>query len=1424
MKRNFKVWVTLLLLVCMFFATTISVYAIERTESVASDATIVNVSDFGANGNDNEDDRKALQTALDLGKDATEKAPLIVQVPAGKYYISSALRIYSNTTLELDTDATIVRTDDTKGMLVNYNGTAGEYSQLVNVTVSGGTWDGNITSDDGGDANRSTDLFCLWHGNNITITNTTLKSCRGTHFIELVGVANSTIDNVTFKDFVKSSTIVYDYSKDSSNATDGTVSIRSEAIQLEYANETVCSGAEPYDDTVCKNITITNCTFDNCLNGIGNHHAEMGYTDGITITNNTFKNMISSCMNLPNMHNVTVSGNTAENVRAFLRANYGSEVMIENNTITYGYDSVDNALKQDVFFASNSDITLIGNKVYGCGKRVLLTMDNSTVNMEDNNFDLTSFRPEDEVAVHFTDSALTVTNNTVKNAAKDSICVLNSTGTLENNTLVSSGENGISVTDGSDLTLTSNTIQKPAGNGIYVRSATLNAVGNTIDTPQLGIYAKNSTLKLSNNQISASKSQGIYLMASGGELSKNTVSGSAENAIALSNCDSKVTINNNIIKNNKSGKNGIYSANSTFTADKNDIQDFAEYGIYAKGSTVTITENQITKQNKGIYLDTCEGSLNLNTVSASSVQGIVLSACSSITLTDNNISNAVKNGIYVTGTSSAKISGTTILNSGANGIHVDNNSTAELNNNIIEGAVDFGIYAKSSKLNATGNKITKQNKGIYLDTCSGKLVQNTVSGSSAIGVTLTACKDITLSKNGISGAAQHGVYILGNTIATMSGNTISNSKLNGIRIVGNSTVDVMNNTISGSAANGIGTQLSNVTLESNQISDSTTYGIYVDGGTFDIKGNTIEKSGSYDIRIADNTTDGNVTKASGSATGNVMDGKGFSIVATGKVTLKDNCMNSIVPEISKVENVGNGVKITWKAVTGADKYRVYYQIGNGGWKKIADTAETTYTWTGAKGGTTYKFTVRCINSDGTKFTSSYDTKGKELAYVAQATVSGVENTATGVKISWDNTGAAQYRVLYKTGSGDWAKLVDTTSTSYTWTGAKSGTKYSFTVRCLNSDGKYYISTYDTIGKSITYIAEPKLSSVENTATGVKISWAESTGAAKYRVYYKVSGSGWTKIADTASTSYTWTGAKSGTNYTFTVRCLSSDSKSFTSSFDSTGKSITYIAAPKLSSVENVATGVKITWAKSAGAAQYRVYYKVSGGGWTKIADTASTSYTWTGAKSGTNYAFTVRCLSSDSKSFTSSYDSTGKSIVYIAAPKLSTVENVATGVKITWAESAGAAKYRVYYKVSGGGWTKIADTASTSYTWTGAKSGTTYSFTVRCLSSDSKSFTSSYDSTGKSIKYIAAPKISSLTKTSSGVQINCGSVTGAVNYKVYRKTGNGGWQAIGTTTGTSFVDKNVTKGTTYTYTIRCISKDGKTFTSGYDATGKSITY
>ena len=227
------------------------------------------------------------------------------------------------------------------------------------------------------------------------------------------------------------------------------------------------------------------------------------------------------------------------------------------------------------------------------------------------------------------------------------------------------------------------------------------------------------------------------------------------------------------------------------------------------------------------------------------------------------------------------------------------------------------------------------------------------------------------------------------------------------------------------------------------------------------------------------------------------------------------------------------------------------------------------------------------------------------------------------------------------------------------------------------------------------------------------------------------------MVDTTSTSYIDKDVSSGKNYTYTVRCINSSATKFTSGYDSKGKSVKYISTPKITKAESVDGGVKISWNKSNGAEQYRVYYKGSKG-WTRMVDTTSTSYIDKDVSSGKNYTYTVRCINSSATKFTSGYDSKGKSVKYISAPKITKAESVDGGVKISWNKSNGAEQYRVYYKGSKG-WTRMVDTTSTSYIDKDVSSGKNYTYTVRCINSSATKFTSGYDSKGKSVKYISAP-------------------------------------------------------------------------------------
>ena len=205
-----------------------------------------------------------------------------------------------------------------------------------------------------------------------------------------------------------------------------------------------------------------------------------------------------------------------------------------------------------------------------------------------------------------------------------------------------------------------------------------------------------------------------------------------------------------------------------------------------------------------------------------------------------------------------------------------------------------------------------------------------------------------------------------------------------------------------------------------------------------------------------------------------------------------------------------------------------------------------------------------------------------------------------------------------------------------------------------------------------------------------------------------------------------------------------------------------LATPKISKAESVYGGVKLTWNKVNGAAKYRVYYK-GRKGWTRMVDTTSTSYIDKDVSSGKNYTYTVRCINSSATKFTSGYDSKGKSVKYISAPKITKAESVDGGVKISWNKSNGAEKYRVYYK-SRKGWTRMVDTTSTSYIDKDVSSGKTYTYTVRCINSSANKFTSGYDAKGVTVTTPVKPSVkldkTSLTLTKSKTYTLKTTVTG----------------------------------------------------------------
>ena len=527
-------------------------------------------------------------------------------------------------------------------------------------------------------------------------------------------------------------------------------------------------------------------------------------------------------------------------------------------------------------------------------------------------------------------------------------------------------------------------------------------------------------------------------------------------------------------------------------------------------------------------------------------------------------------------------------------------------------------------------------------------------------------------------------------------------------------------------------------------------------------------------------------------------------------------------QLSSAESVDGGVKVSWKTIKGADGYIVYRKAAKDEkWSRLATTAASSYKDTTPTSGKTYYYTVRA-EKDG--FKSRYDPDGLKVKYIAVPVLTSAYNTEAGITVTWGKVGGvSKYRVFRKLDNGGWTRLADTSATSYTDRSVVLGKKYTYTVRCITEDGADYLSDYNRNGISSVYFPLPTPSVKKLTASdgGVKVEWDAVKGASKYRVFRKVGSGSWVSLTDTTATSYQDSSAAMGTAYTYTVRCVSADGKTYLSNYTG-GSSITRVGTPALISASNIDGGVEVKWNKVSGAVKYRVFRRIGSETWKTLGDTTGTSWIDKSAKSGTKYSYTVRCLTADGKFFASDYDHNGKAVTYVAAPVLRSVEGSGSGVKITWSSVKGAAKYRVFRKSGTSGWNALGETTGTSFTDSTAAAGKTYSYTVRCLDSGG-AYASGYDHTGLVLPFAATPALQSVQKVSGGVQIKWSKATGAVRYRVFRKTGGSGWKTLGETTGTSWVDKTAPNGTLI-YTVRPITSNGKYFAGGYNSAGLTITY
>lgn len=241
---------------------------------------------------------------------------------------------------------------------------------------------------------------------------------------------------------------------------------------------------------------------------------------------------------------------------------------------------------------------------------------------------------------------------------------------------------------------------------------------------------------------------------------------------------------------------------------------------------------------------------------------------------------------------------------------------------------------------------------------------------------------------------------------------------------------------------------------------------------------------------------------------------------------------------------------------------------------------------------------------------------------------------------------------------------------------------------------------------------------------VLLTWNAASGATAYVVKRSTtSGSGYTRIATNATTSYLDTAVTNGVTYYYVVAALNAAGEGP----NSAEVSATPTQPPPQPPTGLTATGgyaqVVLNWNASAGATAYVIKRSTTpGGGYVPIATNSATSYTDLAVTNGVTYYYVVSALNAAGESANSAEAS--------ATPRVQppTGLTAAAGngtVTLSWNPSTGAVAYIIKRSTtSGGPYTPVATNTAISYVDTGLINGVTYYYVVSALGDGGESLNS----------------------------------------------------------------------------------------------------
>ena len=510
----------------------------------------------------------------------------------------------------------------------------------------------------------------------------------------------------------------------------------------------------------------------------------------------------------------------------------------------------------------------------------------------------------------------------------------------------------------------------------------------------------------------------------------------------------------------------------------------------------------------------------------------------------------------------------------------------------------------------------------------------------------------------------------------------------------------------------------------------------------------------------------------------------------------------------------NKVTLNWSTAAGASGYGIYRSMTTGGPYTLLNTSTgTSYVDTTGTVGYTYYYVV-ASSSSGTYSTYSNQASAASLPPAPAAPTNLSIAASNGqLLLSWTASSTAIsyniYRALASGGEG-LTPYASTTSTSYADGAVTNGTPYYYKVTAVNTGGESAPTPEATGTPVAPFNSNPSQSLPAAADSYVQNGSSANTnyGTATTLLVKNDSSSGNTRVTylsfNLSSITGTITGASlelyGGTGSGTTGDTDTAWSVATTPAWTETG--ITYNNRPALLSALN-----------TAAISSTKQYYI-----WNVSSAVAAAQ---SGGQSTVSIGITMNSPTGNPDTFNSKENTANnpKLILSVQTPVAPTTLTATAGtsqVVLNWQPVSGVLGYVAYRALqTGGPYTQLGLTTSTTYTDTGVTPGTTYYYVVAASNSGGAG-TYSNEANATPIPAIpAAPLNVNITMGPSQIQLSWNASATAVSYNIYRSTtpGGEGSTPLVNVTSSPYTDSTVTNGTTYYYQITAVNLGGESLKS-----------